>query len=100
MGRPVWLVPVYASSGLVLIVVLTLELRQKAVSRALRTHKMGGYGSGRSGGRPTVESAVRLDIDAMIRWGGIEPGAHVRGEMTFDVGRSGWHTKDGAPPTR
>ena len=45
---------------------------------------MGGYGSGRSGGRPTVESALRLDIDAMIRWGGIEPGAHVRGEMTFD----------------
>jgi hypothetical protein len=45
---------------------------------------MGGYGSGRSGGRPTVESALRLDIDAMMRWGGIEPDVHRGGEMTFD----------------
>jgi hypothetical protein len=39
---------------------------------------MGGYGSGRSGGRPTVESAFRLDIDAMIRWGCVRPGAHLQ----------------------
>jgi hypothetical protein len=26
---------------------------------------MGGYGSGRSGGRPTVECTLRLDIDAL-----------------------------------
>jgi hypothetical protein len=45
---------------------------------------MGGYGSGRGGGRPTVESALRLDIDAMIRWGVICPGAHLGGEMRFD----------------
>jgi hypothetical protein len=32
---------------------------------------MGGYGSGRYGGRPTVESALRLDIDDMMQWGGI-----------------------------
>jgi hypothetical protein len=45
---------------------------------------MGGYGSGRNRGRPTVESALRLDIDAVRRWGVIRPGAHLVGEMTFD----------------
>jgi hypothetical protein len=38
---------------------------------------MGGYGSGRSGGRPTVESAFRIDIDALRRDGLIRLG--VRG---------------------
>ena len=27
---------------------------------------MGGYGSGRSSGQPTVESAFRIDIDVLI----------------------------------
>jgi hypothetical protein len=31
-----------------------------------------------------VESALRLDIDAIRRWGVIQPGAHLVGEMTFD----------------
>ena len=44
---------------------------------------MGGYGSGRSGGQPTVESALRLDIDTMMRWGCIRPGAHLEGELTL-----------------
>ena len=44
---------------------------------------MGGSGSGRHGGRATVESALKLDVDAMMRTGAIEPGAHVGGEMTF-----------------
>jgi hypothetical protein len=44
---------------------------------------MGGYGSGRTGGRPTVESALRLDIDTLIRRGVIQPGARVRCEMQF-----------------
>jgi hypothetical protein len=44
---------------------------------------MGGYGSGRTGGQPTVESALRLDIGAMMRWGCIRPGAHLQGEMTL-----------------
>ena len=44
---------------------------------------MGGYGSGRSGGRPTVESTLRLDIDTMRRRGRIPPGGHVAGEMRF-----------------
>src|SRR5262245_30446450 len=42
---------------------------------------MGGYGSGRYGGRPTVERAVRLDIDSMMCWGAIQPGFHLGGEM-------------------
>ena len=42
---------------------------------------MGGFGSGRGGGGPTVESALRLDIDDMMRWGGIRAGSHLAGEM-------------------
>jgi len=42
---------------------------------------MGGFGSGRRGGRPTVESALRLDIDSMMCWGAIQPGSHRVGEM-------------------
>ena len=42
---------------------------------------MGGYGSGRRGGRPTVESAPRLDIDSMMCWGAIRPGSHRVGGM-------------------
>jgi hypothetical protein len=42
---------------------------------------MGGFGSGRSGGRPTVESALRLDIDSMMCWGAIQPGFHRVGKM-------------------
>jgi hypothetical protein len=42
---------------------------------------MGGYGSGRYDGRPTVESAMRLDIDSMMHWGAIQPGFHLGGEM-------------------
>jgi hypothetical protein len=45
---------------------------------------MGGYGSGRSGGRPTVEQALRLDIDDVMRWGGIRAGSHLAGEMRFN----------------
>lgn len=44
---------------------------------------MGGFGSGRRGGGPTVESALRLDIDAMMRWGAVKPGAHLAGEIGF-----------------
>jgi hypothetical protein len=45
---------------------------------------MGGLGSGRTGGRPTVESARQLDIDRMIAWGAIRPGDHLAGEMTYN----------------
>jgi hypothetical protein len=42
---------------------------------------MGGFGSGRGGGGPTVESALRLDIDDMMQWGAIRPGSHRVGGM-------------------
>jgi len=42
---------------------------------------MGGYGSGRSTGRPTVESALRLDIDWLKRMGAIVPGARTVSEL-------------------
>jgi hypothetical protein len=45
---------------------------------------MGGFGSGRSGGRPTVEGALRLDIDSMMRRGAIQPDCHVTGEMRLN----------------
>jgi hypothetical protein len=40
--------------------------------------------SGRYGGRPTVESALRLDIDDMVQWGGIRSFARLAGEMQFN----------------
>jgi hypothetical protein len=45
---------------------------------------MGGSGSGRYGGRPIVETALRLDIDRMMRRGAIQPGAHLGGQMQFN----------------
>lgn len=45
---------------------------------------MGGYGSGRSGGRVLVENALRIDVDAMIRRGCIQPDAHIVGQLRFD----------------
>jgi hypothetical protein len=48
---------------------------------------MGGFGSGRYGGRPTVESAVRLDIDDMMQWGGIRAFARLAGEMRLTYNR-------------
>jgi hypothetical protein len=43
---------------------------------------MGGYGSGRQGVRATVESALSLDIDRLIRDGRICPGRLVLGNLT------------------
>lgn len=42
---------------------------------------MGGSGSGRQGGRATVESAWRLDIDTLVRAGAIQPGTYVEGNL-------------------
>jgi hypothetical protein len=43
--------------------------------------EMGEFGSGRYGGRSTVESAPRLDIDSMMCWAAIRPGSHRVGGM-------------------
>jgi hypothetical protein len=48
---------------------------------------LGGYGSGRSGGRPTIESAFRLDIDWLKAKGSIRPHARVGSLVKF----SGYH---------
>jgi hypothetical protein len=58
-------------------------LFRQLISEKSGPETMGGFGSGRRGGRPTVESALKLDIDAMIRARVIQPGAHVGGEMKF-----------------
>lgn len=44
---------------------------------------MGGFGSGRYGGRVTVEGGLTLDVCAMIRRGQMKPGQHVRGTLTW-----------------
>jgi hypothetical protein len=51
---------------------------------------MDGYGSGRQGGRVTVESTLRLDVDAMIRRRVIQPGAHVDGDASMLGAGPGW----------
>ena len=50
---------------------------------------MGGYGSGRIGGRPTVESGLTIDLCRLIRQGDIQPGAHVSGILTWRRSRTG-----------
>lgn len=47
---------------------------------------MGGWGSGRSGGRPTAESSYRIDIGRMIRTGQAKPGWRVDGVMGWTCG--------------
>jgi hypothetical protein len=55
---------------------------------AVQICEMGGFGSGRYGGRPTVESAVRLDIDALRRDGmirfGVRAGCVIRFSGPYD----------------
>jgi hypothetical protein len=40
---------------------------------------MGGYGSGPSGGRPTVETSLRIDLPQLRRAGFLKPGCRVAG---------------------
>jgi hypothetical protein len=44
---------------------------------------MGGFGSGRYGGRPTVESGLTLNINRLIRQGNVVPGFHASGALTW-----------------
>jgi hypothetical protein len=48
---------------------------------------MGGYGSGPGGGRPTVESSLRLDLPQLRRAGFLKPGCRVSG--TWQWSRQG-----------
>jgi hypothetical protein len=50
---------------------------------------MGGYGSGRHGGAPTVENGWKLDLAHCIRKGMIKPGQRVTGTMTWTSTQTG-----------
>ena len=45
---------------------------------------MGGFGSGRNGGRVLVENAIRLNIDTLLRRCRIRRGGTARGTYHFD----------------
>lgn len=47
---------------------------------------MGGYGSGRYGGRPLADSSLRIDIAWMIRHGFAVPGSWRSGQLTWSRG--------------
>lgn len=44
---------------------------------------MGGYGSGRGGGRPTVEASLRIDLAWMMRNGRAKAGATIWGSLSW-----------------
>jgi hypothetical protein len=44
---------------------------------------MGGYGSGRSGGRPTVESGLTLDLQRLFKTGWLKGGARIAGLLQW-----------------
>ena len=46
---------------------------------------MGGYGSGRSGGRPTVESALTLNLPRLFKTGWLKPGAWTSGTLRWSI---------------
>jgi hypothetical protein len=50
---------------------------------------MGGTGSGNHGGRPTIESALKLDLHHLIRNGSFRPSATVTGSLTWTDTSSG-----------
>jgi hypothetical protein len=52
---------------------------------------MGGIGSGRSGGRPTVEDGLSLDIDTLRRQGLIRTGDGWGGTLTWSDAYTGCH---------
>lgn len=47
---------------------------------------MGGFGSGRSGGRPTANAAKKIDLAWMIRTGRAKPGKWVSGSLSWSWG--------------
>jgi len=53
---------------------------------------MGGFGSGRQSGRPTVESGLTLNINRLLRQRSILPGKHVSGSLTWSNTRTGEKT--------
>jgi hypothetical protein len=50
---------------------------------------MGGYGSGRSGGRPTVESSLTLDLQRLFKTRWLKAGARTSGLLQWTLVRTG-----------
>jgi hypothetical protein len=44
---------------------------------------VGGYGSGRRGGRPSVEASWRIDVRRLKRWGYLKPNCTTIGEWSW-----------------
>ena len=51
---------------------------------------MGGYGSGRSSGRPVADTASKIDLAWMLRTGRVKEGAWIGGALS-------WSWNDGSP---
>jgi len=47
---------------------------------------MGGFGSGRTGGRPTTTSSKKIDLAWMIRKGMAKPGQWISGTLSWNCG--------------
>ena len=50
---------------------------------------MGGYGSGRSGGRPTIQGSLTLDLRRLFKMGLLTPRARIFGELQWFWMRTG-----------
>jgi hypothetical protein len=53
---------------------------------------MGGYGSGRSGGRPTVESSLTLNLARLFDTGWLKPGIWTSGTLRWSIIGTGEET--------
>ncbi len=53
---------------------------------------MGGYRSGRSGGRPTVESGLSLDLSRLFKTGWLKSGARTSGTLRWTIVGTGEET--------
>lgn len=49
---------------------------------------MGGWGSGRTGGRPTADASLRIDLAWMLRTGRAKDGCHLAGTLRWTRGGS------------
>jgi len=50
---------------------------------------MGGYGSGRKDGRPTIESCLTLNLSRLFELGWLRPGAATAGVLQWSNVRTG-----------
>jgi len=50
---------------------------------------MGGYGSGRSGGWPTVEDSLSLNLPRLFKTGWLKQGAWVSGTLRWSIAGTG-----------